>query len=116
MSINIPVPFQTRPVHWENSFANSNNIVIPGYQTSPGANGIPWYAQATDVFRSRGSPGYGGDPRDIHYRTNFTSRREYIPLYGNRSKCFSLQRYNNGFGISTRAVRTPCPWEISTRF
>lgn len=105
-------------MRWENKFA-AGDLVIPGYQTGPGPGGYPWFATAT-FYAPRpvlSDPGQGW--RDLGYPESF-GRREYqntVPLYGNQhSVCYTMQQFNNGFQIETRAARTACPWEVSSRF
>lgn len=93
-----------RPIYWSNRF-QSNDMVVPGWLTQPGAQGVPDYA-ATNYYVNRTYPGY--HTKNLDYRNRYTTRREYIPLWQNQQRCWAMQKFNNGFEIVTRPVRMPC--------
>lgn len=109
---NFPQPTPFRPVYWENRF-NNGDVVVPGYYVEGGPGGYPWYT-TSEYFLQRPYPHNWFN--NLDYRQRYGYRREYVPLWGNRRRCFTMQRYNDGFEIATRAVRTPCPWDVSLQF
>ena len=114
--MNTPFQPSNNAIFWQNRFAGSNNLVVPpGYVTPGSPEYLPHYSNV-DVYTQRVGATVGFDPRDVNYRAPNISRREFVPLYGNRTNCYATQKYNTGFQQSTRLMRVPCPWEVSMRF